>query len=128
MSEEYAAASTPLGYDTTGAEPLGTTAGPSIAEDGRELESRSVEDSKASSMFWHEAQQRMAQRRRSRLGHNKVMSTGNGKNLIINRRNPDSRNATQLHAHATRKGEQDLPSFRRATLTETLRNIWALQQ
>ncbi|XP_074624642.1 uncharacterized protein LOC141882582 isoform X3 [Acropora palmata] len=77
LSEESAAASTPLGYETTGAEPLGTTAGPSIAEDERELESGSVEDSKASSMFWHEAQQRMAQRRRSRLGHNKVMSTGN---------------------------------------------------
>lgn len=77
LSEESAAASTPLGYETTIAEPLATTAGPSIAEDGRELESGSVEDSKASSMFWHEAEQHMAQRWRSRLGHNKVMATGN---------------------------------------------------
>ncbi|XP_029207822.2 parathyroid hormone/parathyroid hormone-related peptide receptor-like isoform X2 [Acropora millepora] len=77
LSEEFASASTPHGYETTIAEPLATTAGPSIAEDGRELESGSVEDSKASSMFWHEAQQHMAQRWRSQLGHNKVMATGN---------------------------------------------------
>ena len=128
LSEESAAASTPLGYETTGAEPLATTADPSIAEDGRELELGGVEDSKASSVFSHEAQQHMAQRWRTRLGHTKVMATGNGKNPFINRRNPDSRNATQLHAHATRKGEQALPTFNRATLTERLRNIRELKR
>ena len=99
--------------------------GPSLGKDERELEWESVEDSKSSSVFLDEVQQRMAQRWRSRLEHNKVTSTGNSKNLFINRRDPDSRNATHLHEHAHAKGYK---LSLRAILTERLRNIRELKQ